>query len=79
MSAPAASVASRRAGRVRVESEPVGTELDVAPVDGALKVEFDITVVDGEQGRRLAVMQAEAVLDVLTWMHDRHRADPAPE
>ena len=31
-------------------------------------VEFDITVVDGDEGDRLAVAQAEAILDVVTWL-----------
>lgn len=34
-----------------------------------LRVEYDITVVGGEQGRRLAALQARAVLDVLAWFH----------
>ncbi|MEV6689850.1 hypothetical protein AB0M35_00015 [Micromonospora sp. NPDC051196] len=38
---------------------------------------FDVTVLDGEVGRRLAVLQAEVILDVLTWLHDqRHHAEP---
>ncbi|MFB9850510.1 hypothetical protein ACFFMR_08950 [Micromonospora andamanensis] len=38
---------------------------------------FDVTVLDGDAGRRLAVLQAEVILDVLTWLHDqRHRAEP---
>lgn len=32
-----------------------------------LQVEFEITTVDGEHGRRLAALQAEAILDVLRW------------
>lgn len=39
------------------------------------EVDFDITVVDGEKGRRLAVLQAEAILDVLTWFH--HHTQPS--
>ncbi|MPZ27138.1 MAG: hypothetical protein GEV12_12195 [Micromonosporaceae bacterium] len=39
------------------------------------EVEFDITVVGGEQGRRLAALQADAILDVLTWFH--HHAQPS--
>ncbi|MFI7218406.1 hypothetical protein [Micromonospora maritima] len=35
------------------------------------EVRFDVTVLDGEAGRRLAVLQAEAILDVLTWLHDQ--------
>ncbi|MET7427118.1 hypothetical protein [Dactylosporangium sp. NPDC005555] len=47
--------------------------------EDALQVEFNITVVGGEQGRRLAVLQAEAVLDVLTWLHEHHRTGLATE
>jgi hypothetical protein len=43
----------------------------------ALDVEFDITVVDGEEGRRLAVLQAQAIVDVLTWLHDHASAGSA--
>jgi hypothetical protein len=35
-----------------------------------LTMQFDITVVDGEAGRRLAALQAEVILDVLTWLHE---------
>jgi len=57
------------------------------PTDRPLEVEFDITVVDGAEGKRLAALQAKAILDVLTWWHEhangsdsrtsssRHRAD----
>jgi hypothetical protein len=37
--------------------------------------DVDITVVDGEAGRRLAVLQAQAILDVLTWFHEHTTAD----
>lgn len=30
-------------------------------------VEFEITVVDGEPGKRLAALQATAILDALQW------------
>lgn len=36
-----------------------------------LQVEYDITVVDGEHGRRLAALQSAAILEVLTWFHQR--------
>lgn len=36
-----------------------------------LQVEYDITVVDGEHGRRLAALQSAAILEVLTWFHLR--------
>ncbi|MGH8880238.1 MAG: hypothetical protein ACRD0P_23275 [Stackebrandtia sp.] len=32
---------------------------------------FDVTVVDGEEGRRLAGLQAQALLDVLSWFYER--------
>lgn len=44
---------------------------------GPLLVEFDLTVVEGEAGRRLAVLQAEVILDVLTWLHDHPTSEPA--
>jgi hypothetical protein len=37
------------------------------------ELDYDITVVDGEQGRRLAALQADAILDVLTWFHQHAR------
>ncbi|MFE7869885.1 hypothetical protein ACFUYE_05995 [Micromonospora humida] len=40
-------------------------------------VEFEITVVDGEQGRRLATLQANAILDALQWLADHHHATGA--
>ena len=40
-----------------------------------LEIAFDITVVGGAEGRRLAVLQAEAILDVLTWLQDHAKAD----
>lgn len=43
-----------------------------------LAVRFEITVVDGEHGQRLAALQAEALLEVLTWLHE-HRTRPAGE
>jgi hypothetical protein len=44
---------------------------------GEPEVRFEVTVVDGEAGRRLAALQAEAVLDVLAWLHE-HRLDAPP-
>lgn len=52
-----------------------------------LTVKFDVTVVEGEAGRRLARVQARAVLDVLVWFHENRKpltveaaitGDPAP-
>jgi hypothetical protein len=37
------------------------------------EVEYDITVVDGPAGRRLAAVQAQAILDVLTWWREHNR------
>jgi hypothetical protein len=37
-------------------------------------VEFQITVVGGEQSRRLAALQANAIVDTLQWLADHHRA-----
>ena len=34
------------------------------------EVEYDIKVVDGAAGRRLAAVQAQAILDVLAWWRD---------
>jgi hypothetical protein len=47
--------------------------------EGSLQVDFDITVVDGAHAQRLAALQAEAVLDVLTWLHEHHRVGPTIE
>ena len=61
------------------DAERVDHEPDAVQTEGALQVDFDITMVGGEHGRRLAALQAEAVLDVLTWLHEHHRASPATE
>jgi hypothetical protein len=34
-----------------------------------LEFDYKITVVDGERGRRLAAVQAAAILEVLEWLH----------
>ncbi len=39
------------------------------------EVEYDITVVDGPAGTRLAAVQAQAILDVLAWWRE-HTNDP---
>lgn len=39
-----------------------------------MAVRFDITVVTGEAGRRLATLQADVIIDVLTWLHEHHSA-----
>ncbi|WP_043163396.1 hypothetical protein [Salinispora tropica] len=72
-------------GRHRRASTPPGrdarfgrrsAEVTVARGD-VPEVRFDVTVLDGEAGRRLAVLQAEVILDMLTWLHDqRHHAEP---
>jgi hypothetical protein len=40
------------------------------------EVEYDITVVDGAAGRRLAAVQAQAILDVLAWWRE-HLTEPS--
>lgn len=37
--------------------------------DLPFQVAFEVTIADGATGKRLAVRQAEAILDVLTWCH----------
>ncbi|MEU1808415.1 hypothetical protein [Micromonospora aurantiaca (nom. illeg.)] len=64
---------------VRGDVEPPEPEPADDSADGSLHMDFDVTVVGGEQGRRLAALQAEAVLDVLTWLYERHRASRAAE
>jgi hypothetical protein len=32
-----------------------------------LEFEFDIVIVDGERGQRLAIVQANSILEVLEW------------
>ncbi|WBB77699.1 hypothetical protein O7606_15615 [Micromonospora sp. WMMD882] len=56
-----------------------GQSAEVTVIRGDVpEVQFDVTVLDGEAGRRLAMLQAEVILDVLTWRHDqRHHAEPA--
>lgn len=56
-----------------------GQSAEVAVARGDVpEVRFDVTVLDGDAGRRLAVLQAEVILDALTWLHDqRHHAPPA--
>ncbi|MEU1808431.1 hypothetical protein [Micromonospora aurantiaca (nom. illeg.)] len=56
-----------------------GLSAEVTVTRGSVpEVRFDVTVLDGEAGRRLAVLQAEVILDVLTWLHDQqHHAEPA--
>lgn len=42
------------------------------------EVEFDITVIGGEKERRLAALQADAILDVLTWFHQHAQPSSRP-
>ena len=56
----------------RVDQAPAVTGRAVAP-----EVQFDVTVIGGEAGRRLAVLQAEVILDILTWLYD-HRPGATP-
>ncbi|MFC7280101.1 hypothetical protein ACFQS1_39605 [Paractinoplanes rhizophilus] len=43
----------------------------------ATTVIHDIRIAHGDEGRRLAALQAKAILDVLTWAAERQR--PVPE
>lgn len=47
---------------------------NASPGEGPLQIDYDVKVVAGEQGQRLAILQAEAVLDVLTWLHEHRHA-----
>jgi hypothetical protein len=42
------------------------------------EVHHDITVVDGPAGKRLAAVQAQAILDVMTWWRE-HTSHPEPQ
>ncbi|TDC57898.1 hypothetical protein E1258_21380 [Micromonospora sp. KC207] len=44
-------------------------------MDRPQTVDFEIDLVDGEHGERLAASQARAILDVLTWFAE-HRGTP---
>jgi hypothetical protein len=61
------------AGKARPAAEAVLAPAETLPAGarngGEPEVDFDVTVVDGEAGRRLAILQAEVILDVLTWLH----------
>ncbi len=62
----------------RDHQPPVSGDAD--PAHQPFEVEFDITVVDGAEGRRLAALQAQAIVDVLTWLHEHATADsPEPD
>jgi hypothetical protein len=59
------------------DTAPAGPASAAVEPGAALEIDFDVTVVDGEAGRRLGVLQAEVILDVLTWLHEhRHSAGP---
>jgi hypothetical protein len=49
---------------------------DPEPADNGdpIDADFDITVVDGEAGRQLAILQAQTIMEVLTWLHEHHSA-----
>jgi len=56
-----------------VARETVGDDYNS---DGSeIEFEYDITVVDGERGRRLAVAQVESMLEVVEWL-SRHPSQP---
>jgi hypothetical protein len=38
---------------------------------GDVEMDYDITIVDGERGRRLAIIQVESILEVVEWF-SRH-------
>jgi len=46
--------------------------------DRPLEIRYEIDVVDGEKGRRLAALQAQATMEVLEWLH-RTRTNPGPD
>ncbi|MEV4512577.1 hypothetical protein AB0K00_26860 [Dactylosporangium sp. NPDC049525] len=72
-------MARSRSRGTRGDVERAEHDPGAPPAEAPLQVDFDITVVGGEHGRRLAALQAEAVLDVLTWLHEHHRGGPAAE
>jgi hypothetical protein len=43
------------------------------------EVEYDITVVDGPAGLRLAAVQAQAILDILIWWREHNSAQTHPD
>ena len=45
----------------------------------ATTVIHDIHVAHGDEGRRLAPIQAQAILDVLAWAAERHRLAIEPD
>jgi hypothetical protein len=58
---------------------PVPTEHgNLLIVPKATTVVHDIRVAHGDEGRRLAPLQAQAVLDVLTWAAERQRQGIEP-
>lgn len=63
---PASSVPDGTAG-------PPARASRISRPDADLDVQFDVAVIDGEAGRRLAALQADAILDVLTWLHEQQR------
>ena len=80
-STPAAATAEHRQAHTdNAAPAPTDDTASAGPASAAveraaeLKVDFDITVVDGEAGRRLGVFQAEVILDVLTWLHQHRRS-----
>jgi hypothetical protein len=48
---------------------PHGQEIDHYDDDEqAIPFDYEIAIVDGERGRRLAIEQANAILEVLEWI-----------
>ena len=79
-STPAPAAAGHRQAHTDNGAAPTDDTASAGPASAAverapaLEVDFDITVVDGEAGRRLGVLQAEVILDVLTWLHQHRRS-----
>lgn len=54
-------------GRQRHDHGPARDRQLRTSTDEPLVTRFDVTVVDGERGRHLAVVQARAIREVLQW------------
>jgi hypothetical protein len=79
-STPAAATAGHRHTHTDNAAAPTEDTASAGPASAAveqsaeLEIDFDITMVDGEAGRRLGILQAEVILDVLTWLHQHRRS-----
>ncbi|MBT8227519.1 MAG: hypothetical protein HKP61_20295 [Dactylosporangium sp.] len=63
------------AGSRRIHGTPPSA-ISNAEATETLAVVFDLTVVHGAEGRRLAVLQAQAIIAVLTWLHEQAQRRP---